>query len=158
MRQLLSFRLPVCVAEHIHSELEAVSTIQNVYKIKIGSKWNIYRSGVCSFKFRTSLFWDIIWRGFCEMFYNPQSFHSLCPTQAHLTLWGAPKLSIQCCQYGGICWKGNPLFLLFVRYKAIVTFQHSFDIHICQTELLGPNWYIQQCCFSILYILKGWWP
>ena len=81
---------------------------------------------VCSLKSKPYLFWDIIpWR-FCEMFYNTQGFHSLCPAWTHPTLWAAPKLSIQCCLYGGICWKGNPLFLLFVRLKAIVTFQHSF--------------------------------
>ena len=46
MRLCLSFRLPICVVECIHSELEAVSTIQNVYTINVGPKWSIYIGAV----------------------------------------------------------------------------------------------------------------
>jgi hypothetical protein len=52
----VSFSLPICVVESTHSKLEAVSTIQHVYIINVGSKWNIYRSSACSFKFQASLF------------------------------------------------------------------------------------------------------
>ena len=45
----------MCVVECIHSDLEAIYTIQNVGIINIGSKWSIYRSSVCSLKFKPYL-------------------------------------------------------------------------------------------------------
>jgi hypothetical protein len=46
MRLHWSFSLTIYVVECIHSELEAVSTIQNVYTINVGPKWSIYIGAV----------------------------------------------------------------------------------------------------------------